>query len=82
MNRRKLVLGAAAVGVVAFTGGSWVVRDRRDREIEAEAVARAAAIPDLNTLLLRPAAPVLGPEAAARTVPDATAHRDALCRLP
>lgn len=68
MNRRKLMLGAAAVGVAAFAGGSWIVRDRRDREIAADAAARAAAVPDLNTLLLRPTAPVLGPQDAPVTL--------------
>jgi|GEM_PF-299477 len=68
MNRRKLMLGAAAVGVAAFAGGSWVVRDRRDRKIAAEATARVAAIPDLNTLLLRSTAPALGPQDAPVTL--------------
>ena len=68
MNRRSLVLSASALGAAAFAGGSWLVRDRQAREAAAEADARTAAIPDPNALLLRPTAPVLGPEDAPVTL--------------
>jgi protein-disulfide isomerase len=61
MNRRAIVLGAAALGLAAFAGGSWVIRDRRDREAAAAQAARAASIPDLADRLAPPTAPVLGP---------------------
>lgn len=68
MNRRSLVLSVSALGVAAFAGGSWLVRDRQAREAAAEADARTAAIPDPNALLVRPTAPVLGPEDAPVTL--------------
>ena len=68
MNRRSLVLSASALGAAAFAGGSWLVRDRQAREAAAEADARTAAIPDPNALLVRPTAPVLGPEDAPVTL--------------
>lgn len=60
MNRRTLVLGASTLGFAAFAAGSWYVQDRRAREAAAEAAARAAALPDLNAVLLRPTAPSFG----------------------
>lgn len=68
MNRRTLLLGASALGLAAFAGGSWYIRDQQVREAAAEAAARAAAVPDLNAVLLRPASPVLGPEDAKVTL--------------
>lgn len=68
MNRRSLVLGATGVGLAALAGGSWLVRDRQAGEAAAAAEARAATIPDPDTLLLRPTAPVLGPEDAPVTL--------------
>jgi protein-disulfide isomerase len=61
MKRRLFVAGAAALGLAAFAGGSWVVRDRRTRETAAAEAARAASIPDLADRLAPPSAPVLGP---------------------
>lgn len=68
MNRRRLVLGASALGLAVFAGGSWLVNDRQARGAAAEAAVRAAAIPDPDALLLRPSAPVLGPEDAPVTL--------------
>lgn len=68
MNRRSLVLGATGVGLAALASGSWLVRDRQAGEAAAAAEARAATIPDPDTLLLRPTAPVLGPEDAPVTL--------------
>ena len=65
MNRRTVVLGAAALGVIAFAGGAAVIR--RQREAEAEA-AVAAAPPAENTLLIRPYSPILGPADAPVTL--------------
>ncbi|MGA0539664.1 DsbA family protein [Neotabrizicola sp. VNH66] len=68
MNRRLFLLGTSALGIAVFASGAWYVLDRQFRTAEAEAKARAAAVPDLNAVLLRPAAPVLGPETAKVTL--------------
>ena len=68
MNRRAIVIGAAALGLTAFAGGSWVIRDRRAREAAAEEAARAASVPDLADRLAPPSAPVFGPPDAPVTL--------------
>ena len=68
MNRRLFLLGTSALGIAVFASGAWYVLDRQFRTAEAEANARAAAVPDLNAVLLRPAAPVVGPETAKVTL--------------
>lgn len=68
MNRRAIVLGAAALGLAAFAGGSWVIRDRRAREAAAAEAARAASVPDLASRLAPLSAPVLGPPDAPVTL--------------
>ena len=50
MNRRTLILGASALGVAAFAGGAFVLKQRRDAE--AEAVAAATPTED-QALLVR-----------------------------
>lgn len=58
MNRRKLLLGASALGIAVFAGGAYVLNQRRTAEAEAAAAATPAAETDL---LIRPHSPVLGP---------------------
>ena len=65
MNRRTVVLGATALGVIAFAGGAAVIR--RQREAEAEATV-AAAPPAEDTLLIRAYSPILGPADAPVTL--------------
>lgn len=65
MNRRALVLGTAAVGVVAFAGGASLVA--RQREADA-AEAATAPLPFDPAILVRPYSPVLGPEDAPVTI--------------
>lgn len=67
MNRRALVFGASALGLALFGGGTWVLRDRRAQEEQAE-VAREAATPGLDERLIRPHSPILGPAAAPVTL--------------
>lgn len=64
MNRRAVVVGAAALGVAAFAGGAEVVRRRREAEAEAIASAPLAE----NTLLVRAYSPILGPADAPVTL--------------
>ncbi len=65
MNRRTLLLGASALGIVAFGGGALVLSRRR----QAEATATAATAPAVDTaLLIRPNSPVLGPADAKVTI--------------
>lgn len=65
MNRRALVLGTAALGVVAFAGGATYVA--RQRQAEA-AQAAAAPLPFDPAILVRPHSPVLGPADAPVTI--------------
>lgn len=65
MNRRKLLLGASALGIAAFAGGAYVLNQRRTAEAEAAAAATPAAETDL---LIRPHSPVLGPADAPVTL--------------
>lgn len=60
MKRRLFVMGAAALGLAAFAGGAWVVRDRRARDAVAEEATRAASLPDLTDRLAPQSAPVFG----------------------
>ena len=65
MNRRTLVIGASALGLVAFGGGAMILTRRR----EAEAQAAAAAAPAVDeALLVRPYSPILGPTDARITL--------------
>jgi len=68
MNRRFIVVGAAALGLAGFAGGAWVIRDRRARDAADAADARAARVPDLLDRLAPPSAPVLGPADAPVTL--------------
>lgn len=68
MNRRSIVIGAAALGLAGFAGGAWVIRDRSAREAADAAAARAARVPDLLDRLAPPSAPVLGPADAPVTL--------------
>lgn len=65
MNRRKLLLGASALGIAVFAGGAYVLNQRRTAEAEAAAAATPAAETDL---LIRPHSPVLGPADAPVTL--------------
>lgn len=58
MNRRTLLIGASALGIVAFGGGAAILI--RSREAEAQATAAAAPAVD-DALLIRPHSPILGP---------------------
>lgn len=65
MNRRALVLGTAALGVVAFAGGaSLVARQRAANATEAA----AAPLPFDPAILVRPYSPILGPAEAPVTI--------------
>ena len=57
MNRRTLLIGASALGLVAFGGGAFFLN--RQRQAEAEAVAASAPAVD-PTLLIRPHSPSFG----------------------
>lgn len=61
MNRRTLILGSLAAGLAVYAGGTWYVQDQRRKEALAEAARRAADVPDLNAVLLRPGAASFGP---------------------
>ena len=58
MNRRTLILGASALGVAAFAGGAFVLKQRRDAEAEA---AAAATPTEDQALLVRDYSPSFGP---------------------
>jgi protein-disulfide isomerase len=65
MNRRTLLIGASALGVVVFGGGAMILTRRR----KAEAQAAAAAAPAVDAgLLVRPHSPILGPADAPVTL--------------
>lgn len=63
MNRRTLLLGASALGLVAFGGGALLV----NRQRQAEAAAAAAPAAD-QALLIRPYSPSFGPADAPVTL--------------
>lgn len=65
MNRRSLLLGASALGLVVFGGGAFLVN--RQRQAEAEAAAAAAPAAD-QALLIRPYSPSFGPADAPVTL--------------
>ncbi len=65
MNRRTLLIGASALGVVAFGGGAFFLN--RQRQAEAEAVAAATPAVD-PSLLIRPHSPSFGPADAPVTL--------------
>lgn len=61
MNRRTLILGASALGLVAFGGGAvYINRQRADAAAKAAEAAKAAPAADAD-VLIRPHAPILGP---------------------
>jgi len=65
MNRRSLLLGAAALGLAAFGGGAWYVRRQREAEAAAAAAAALARAPEA---LIRAHSPILGPAEAPVTL--------------
>ena len=65
MNRRTLLIGASALGLVAFGGGAFFLN--RQRQAEAEAVAAATPAVD-PSLLIRPHSPSFGPADAPVTL--------------
>ena len=65
MNRRTLLIGASALGLVAFGGGAMILTRRR--EAEAQAGAAAAPVEDA-ALLVRLHSPILGPTDAPVTL--------------
>ena len=65
MNRRTLILGASALGVAAFAGGAFVLKQRRDAEAEA---AAAATPTEDQALLVRDYSPSFGPADAPFTL--------------
>lgn len=68
MNRRTLLIGASALGVAAFAGGTFYVNRQRAAEAEAAAAETAAAPAIDEALLIRPYSPVLGPADAKVTL--------------
>lgn len=68
MNRRTLLIGASALGVAAFAGGTVYVNRQRVAEAQAAAAEAAAAAPTEETLLIRPHSPILGPADAKVTL--------------
>ena len=65
MNRRSLLLGASALGLVAFGGGAFLLNRQRQTEAEATAAASPAADP---SVLIRPHSPSFGPADAKVTL--------------
>ena len=65
MNRRTLLIGASALGLVAFGGGAFFLN--RQRQAEAEAVAATTPAVD-PSLLIRPHSPSFGPADAPVTL--------------
>ncbi len=63
MNRRHFVGGVAALGVVAFVGGTFAYR-------EAMASAAREAAAEVNALLYRDHAPIIGPAEATVTITE------------
>jgi protein-disulfide isomerase len=68
MNRRTLLIGASALGVAAFAGGTFYVKRQRAAEAAAAATEAAAAPPTEEALLIRPHSPILGPAEAKVTL--------------
>ena len=68
MNRRTLILGASALGLIAFGGGAFYINRQRVAEAEAVATAAAAAPPADESVLIRSYSPVLGPAEAKVTL--------------
>lgn len=68
MNRRTLLIGASALGVVAFATGTFYVTRQRAAEAEVAATEAAAAPPTEEDLLIRPHSPILGPADAPVTL--------------
>lgn len=68
MNRRTLILGASALGLIAFGGGAFYINRQRVAEAEAAATAAAAAPPADESVLIRSYSPVLGPAEAKVTL--------------
>lgn len=64
MNRRSLLIGASALGLAAFAGGTVVLTRRR----QAEAVTAATAPAMDAALLIRPHSPSFGPKDAPVTL--------------
>lgn len=64
MNRRTLLIGASALGLVAFGGGAFLLN--RQRQSEAEAAATTPGVDP--ALLIRPHSPSFGPEDAKVTL--------------
>ncbi|WP_140848755.1 thioredoxin domain-containing protein [Paracoccus sp. FO-3] len=58
MNRRSLLLGASALGLVVFGGGAFLVNRQRQAEAESAAVATSTAD---QALLVREYSPSFGP---------------------
>lgn len=65
MNRRSLLLGASALGLVAFGGGAFLLNRQRQTEAEATAAGTPAADP---SVLIRPHSPSFGPADAPVTL--------------
>lgn len=65
MNRRTLLIGASALGLVTFGGGAFVLN--RQRQIEAQATAVATPATD-SSVLIRPHSPSFGPADAKVTL--------------
>lgn len=65
MNRRTLLLGASALGLAAFAGGTYVLNQRRTAEAEAAAAMTPAAD---TALLIRDHSPSFGPADAPVTL--------------
>ncbi|MFN4156692.1 MAG: DsbA family protein [Paracoccaceae bacterium] len=65
MNRRILLIGASALGLVAFGGSAFFLKRQRQAEAEAVAGATPAVAP---SLLVRPHSPSFGPEDAPVTL--------------
>lgn len=64
MNRRSLLIGASALGLAAFAGGTVVLTRRRQAEAVTAATAPAMDAP----LLIRPHSPSFGPKDAPVTL--------------
>lgn len=65
MNRRTLLIGASALGLIAFGGGAFLLNRQRQSEAEAAAATTPGVDP---ALLIRPHSPSFGPEDAKVTL--------------
>ncbi|PKP68384.1 MAG: disulfide bond formation protein DsbA [Alphaproteobacteria bacterium HGW-Alphaproteobacteria-5] len=77
MNRRTLLLGASALGLAAFAGGTYVLNQRRTAEAEAAAAVTPAAD---TALLIRDHSPSFGPADAPVTLVEFFAPSCEACR--